>query len=156
MPHAQILNGVTLDNSQPENLLAYDKNCVAMTFSRLLGVGVYPTINFFLAKGWIKKASDLENDSAIEKVAKELGLDEKYKNTAWSAVKTGMKGHSDGRYFAINRTTNPDSTGHAFALIINGSSVGVVGNNQEGPNEKAYNSKIKDIHLVSVYGPIAT
>jgi hypothetical protein len=155
MPHAKVLAGVDLDKSQPSSMLGYDKNCVAMTFSRLLGVGVYATVNFFLQKGWIKNASDLEHDNAIDTVVGHLSLEEKYENTSWATVKTGMKGHPDGRYFAVNRGANTGATGHAFAIIINQGSVGVYGNNAEKKNNP-YHSQINDSHKISVYGPIGT
>ena len=97
----------TLDDSQPADLLPYDKNCVAMTFSRLLGVGVYPTINFLKKKGRISKASDLkvsdlENDSTIETAIGKLEWPRRYLDTPWESVKVGMKGMPDGRYYATN------------------------------------------------------
>jgi len=157
---AKILENQKLDYSQPSNILPYDKNCVAMTFSRLLGVGVYPTINFFLQKGWISKASDLENDGMINKIIKELNLAECYVDSSWAAVKTGMQGYKDGRYFATNwgPSGSAGGNGHAFAIIKKGG-IGVYGNNQEvkqssNGSSRPYHQAINETHKISVYGPI--
>lgn len=151
---ASVLRNITLDDSQPGGMLPYDKNCVAMTFSRLLGVGVYATINFFLQKQWIKNAKDLENDNTIELVIGKLDLQERYKKQSWATVKTGMQGMPDGRYFATNWGIEDSKAkaGHAFAIIKKGG-VGVAGNNAED-TDRPYHSQISDSHLISVYGPI--
>jgi hypothetical protein len=158
---AKAISNETLDYSQPANMLPYDKNCVAMTFSRLLGVGVYPAINFLLKKGWIKKASDLENDTTIDTVIKNLDLKERYVDAAWTTVKVGMKGMPDGRYYATNWGPGGSSggKGHAFSIIKNGG-VGIYGNNQEVKKSeqreaKPYHQSLHETHLVSVYGPIS-
>jgi hypothetical protein len=158
---AQIISGETLDYTQPANMLLYDKNCVAMTFSRLLGVGVYPTINFMIKQGWIRKASDLENDGTINTVIEKLALQERYKDTSWTAVKVGMKGMPDGRYYATNWGPGGSSggKGHAFSIIKNGG-IGIYGNNQEvkkseQAKSKPYHQALNETHLVSVYGPIS-
>ncbi|MHB1058854.1 MAG: hypothetical protein ACYC0F_13335 [Rhodanobacter sp.] len=158
---ARVMSGEVLDYKQPSNMLAYDKNCVAMTFSRLLGVGVYPAINFLMKKGWIGKASDLENDTTINTVIEKLGLEERYVDTPWVTVKVGMKGMPDGRYYATNwgPAGSSGGKGHAFSIIKKGG-VGIYGNNQEVKkserNEsKPYHQALHVTHKVSVYGPIA-
>jgi hypothetical protein len=158
---AKVISQETLDYSQPENMLLYDKNCVAMTFSRLLGVGVYPAINFLLKKGWIKKASDLENDTTIDTVIQNLDLEARYVDAAWTTVKVGMKGMPDGRYYATNWGPggSKGGKGHAFSIIKKGG-VGIYGNNQEVKkseqrDSRPYHQALHETHLVSVYGPIA-
>ncbi|MBT2321870.1 hypothetical protein J7E62_05805 [Variovorax paradoxus] len=157
---ATVIRRETLDYSQPASMLPYDKNCVAMTFSRLLGVGVYPAINFLLKKGWISKASDLENDTIIDTVIKKLDLTERYVDTAWTTVKVGMKGMPDGRYYATNwgPSGSAGGKGHAFTIIKKGG-VGIFGNNQEvkksaQKESRPYHQTLRETHRVSVYGPI--
>ncbi|MBD8879558.1 hypothetical protein IHE49_03580 [Rhodanobacter sp. 7MK24] len=157
---AQVITGEALDYSQPDGMLPYDKNCVAMTFSRLLGVGVYPTINFLIRKGWITRASDLENDTTINKVIEKLALAARYADTPWETVKVGMQGMQDGRYYATNWGPSGSSggRGHAFAIVKKGG-IGVYGNNQEVKQSESspsrpYHQSIHATHKISVYGPI--
>lgn len=157
---AQVISNWTLDYAQPDNMLSYDKNCVAMTFSRLLGVGLYPTINFLIKKKWISDASELENDTTINTVIEKLGLQPRFHDTPWVTVKVGMSGMPDGRYYATNwgPSGSAGGQGHAFAIIKNGG-VGVYGNNQEVKQQvnspsRPYHQTLHVTHKVSVYGPI--
>lgn len=175
---ASVLDGVVLNNTAPSEILPYDKNCAAMTFSRLLGIGVYATINHFVTKGWIAKGTDLENDEKILAIIGHLGLEEQFTDLAWSAAKPRLSALRDGRYYGMNYGTRGstvgDASGHAFSIIKQGSrtatvrkvekviargSWGVFGNNSEkkGKNGKpgeTYLSTIHPDHLISVYGPI--
>lgn len=137
------------DHTAPDNMLPRRQNCVAMAFSKMMSLGVHATINYFIHKKWVPTAKALENDGAIEKVIKGIELAEVYKRNSWSTVKTGMKGHKDGRYFAINRGASPD---HAFCIIVKNGSVGVSGNNAE-TKENCYYGAIQDNHKISVWGP---
>jgi hypothetical protein len=142
------VDGETVSTAKPAGILANDKNCVAMTFSCLMKTGVYPTINYFVMKGWISKASDLENDNQWSKVITGLGLEERYDKTGWAAVKTGMKGFPDGRYFACTH----GKPGHAFAIIKHGNGIGLNANNQE-KEDTSYHHSLKEDTSVSVWGP---
>ncbi|MEM7211812.1 MAG: hypothetical protein AAF479_07965 [Pseudomonadota bacterium] len=117
--------------AMPSDMLPYDKNCVAMSFSRCMGVGVYAAINFFLDKGWISSAADLENDTSMSNVLKGMDMTKIYDHEPWSKVKSGLKGRPDGRYFAVNTGVKDSGfDGHAIAIIKKGA-LGVVGNNQD-------------------------
>ncbi|HEV2150210.1 MAG TPA: hypothetical protein VGR37_22620 [Longimicrobiaceae bacterium] len=152
---ATILTGETLNNHVVKDMLPYDKNCVAMAFSRVLGIGVYATLNHFVSKQWISRASDLENINKLDKVLKGLGLKACYDDKTWS-IETGMKGQGDGRYFAVNwgvnGKTGSDPKGHAFAIVKKGG-IGIAGNNAEATS-RPYHGEIMD-HKISVFGPIA-
>jgi hypothetical protein len=175
---ASVLDGVVLNNRAPSEILPYDKNCAAMTFSRLLGIGVYATINHFITKGWIAKGTDLENDEKILAIIGHLGLKKQCKDEPWSAVKPKLSALRDGRYYGMNYGIRGsevgDASGHAFAILKKGrrtevvkkgeqviakGSWGVFGNNSEkkgkdGKPGETYLSTIRPDHLISVYGPI--
>ena len=140
----------------PLEMLPYDKNCVAMTFSRLLKQHVHATVRDFVERGWITSGTELENDNKIEYVIAKLGLTERYREKTWSTVKAGMKAMPNGRYFAMNwkmsGNTGVSASGHAFTIIVKDRSVGVYGNNAEVTGS-AYISAIHPDHKISVYGP---
>lgn len=156
LPAPSTLKGAALNNKAPAQLLPYDKNCAAMTFSRVLGIGVYATINHFIGKGWISKGTQLENDEVILYVINHLGLAEQYKDEEWRTVRAGLLALKDGKYFAMNYgvrgSTVGDAKGHAFAIVKHGG-WSVYGNNSETP-DKAYRDTIHETHKISVYGPI--
>jgi hypothetical protein len=153
---ATVLRGQVIDNSAPSEVLPYDKNCAAMTFSRVLGIGVYATINHFVTKGWIAKGTDLENDNKILAIIEHLGLEEQFKDQPWSAAKPKLSALRDGRYYGMNYgtrgSTPKDAKGHAFAIVKKGG-WGIFGNNSE-KKDQTYASTIHPDHKISVYGPI--
>jgi hypothetical protein len=152
---ASVLDGAVLNNRAPREILPYDKNCVAMTFSRLLGIGVYATINHFVTKGWIARGTDLENDEKVTAIIGHLGLEKQFRDEKWSAVKPKLSALRDGRYYGMNygpRGSASGATGHAFAIVKKGG-WGVFGNNSER-SDRTYLSTIHPDHLISVYGPI--
>lgn len=136
------------------SLLPWDKNCVAMTLSRCLGVNLFTAVNFMKHRGWISKGTDLEDDSAIETVVSGLGMTERHKDKAWTTVRKEIPSLAVGRYFCINRGI-PESTtsDHAFALIRHASGWNVEGNNLERKDVR-YVDQIGETHRVSVYGPM--
>jgi hypothetical protein len=140
-------------SDKPEDMLGYHENCVAMALSKCLGVGVYPAINFFIHKGWIQRASDLENDSAYARVLEGLGMGLAYDYQDWSSVKLGIRGGPDGRWFCVNLQHNRrGGDGHAFAIVKKGGT-GVVGNNQE-TTDRSYHAAIMDGHKINAWGPL--
>jgi hypothetical protein len=146
-----------LDNSTPENRLAKDKNCVAMSFSKVLGINAHAAINFFLQKKWIKSASELENDTIVEAIATNLCMKKVYANKPWGELKALMAKEMDGRYLAVNTgkdgfNESPSTVGHAFCIIKNGG-LGVAGNNAENSG-KPYHSQIVHTHKITVWGPV--
>mgnify|MGYP003384674973 CR=1 FL=1 len=50
---SRLLDGVELANTSPAGVLPYHQNCASMAFSRVLGVGVNPALNYFVSQGWI-------------------------------------------------------------------------------------------------------
>ncbi|MFJ2363166.1 hypothetical protein ACIPIN_05480 [Pseudomonas sp. NPDC087697] len=146
-----------LDTNRPEDMLDNDKNCVAMSFSRVLGINVYTTINFFLQKGWINSATQLENDTIVEDIAAELCMEKIYTNTPWGELKTSMAKNLEGRYLAVNTgihgfNESASTVGHAFCIIKNGG-LGVAGNNSE-KKHTPYHSQIGHMHKITVWGPV--
>ncbi|MBC3777649.1 hypothetical protein [Pseudomonas sp. SWRI99] len=146
-----------LDNKTPKDRLAEDKNCVAMSFSKVLGINAHAAINFFLQKGWIESARKLENDTIVESIADHLRMKKIYSDKPWGELKTLMAKDLDGRYLAVNTGINgfnesPSSVGHAFCIIKNGG-LGVAGNNAENPNSP-YHSRIGQTHKITVWGPV--
>jgi len=146
-----------LDSNKPEGMLDTDKNCVAMSFSRVLGINVHTTINFFLQKGWIDSAENLENDTTVESIAEKLCMKKIYSNTTWGELKTAMAKDTNGRYLAVNTgvhgfNESPSAVGHAFCIIKNGG-LGVAGNNAEKKNTP-YHSQIGHTHKITVWGPV--
>lgn len=153
---ASVLDGAVLNDRAPREILPYDKNCAAMTFSRVLGIGVYATINHFVTKGWIAKGTDLENDEKILAILGHLGLEQQFKDEKWSTAKPKLSALKDGRYYGMNYgtrgSTAGDASGHAFAIVKKGG-WGVFGNNSER-SDRTYLSTIHPDHKISVYGPI--
>jgi hypothetical protein len=152
---APFLKGIGLNHKTPSEILPYNKNCAAMTFSRVLGIGVHATIHYLVGKGWISKGTQLEQDSVILYVLGCLGLAEQYRDEEWRTVQVNLAALQDGRYFAMNYgpngSTAKDAMGHAFAIVKNGGWA-VYGNNSEQP-ARPYRDAIHPTHKISVYGP---
>lgn len=151
---SHLLQGVPLSNTPPAGMLPYDKNCVAMAFSRVLGIGVHAAINFIIAKGWAPTASALENDGVIETIVKGLPLAARAKNVQWQSLRTQLGAYPDGRYFAVNNGAHDfggKGVGHAFAIIKHGA-WGTAANNAEETGQN-YSSTISGSSKISVWGP---
>ncbi len=171
MMPATIMSTVTPDTSWIEGVLPQDKNCVAKACSRLLGVNVYVTINFFLTQRWIKKASDLQHDEMILSIIDNLGLEPVCRNVSLATASVEIQKKADGRFFAINSYAHDfpsdSAIGHAFVIIkqsrrdprqsgstLPKGALGIVGNNSD-KTEAPYHQKINDSHRISVWGPVA-
>jgi hypothetical protein len=135
-------------------MLPYDQNCVAMAFSRVLGIGVYATVNLFIARGWAATANALQYDETIQRVVDGLPLTQRALNTAWQDLRTQLSNLSDGRYFAVNNGIHEfggRGVGHAFAIIKQGG-WGTAANNSERTGYN-YGSTITNSSNISVWGP---
>lgn len=151
---SKLIKDEKLSNKAPVNKLSYGTNCVAMAFSRVLGIGDNAAINLFIAKGWVPSAQALQFDNAIETIVARLPLQNKFLNESWQNVKPHLSRLSDGRYFAINSGVNQfggQGIGHAFAIIKHGG-WGTYANNAEKSGYN-YSSTINDAYYISVWGP---
>ena len=141
-----------------DGMLAHEKNCVAYSLSRCLGVSLNDTVGYFIGSKWISKGSDLENDAAYGRVLEGMGAKLKIDSVPWGDAKRTISALKDGRYFAVNtKSKDRGGDGHAFAIVKSGG-WGVAGNNQEvgakDPRDaRPYHSQIHPTHKVSVWGP---
>lgn len=137
-----------------DSSLKYEKNCVAMTLSKIFKTGVNDTIAKLMENGWIKSGRDLENESIILIVMEKLGMKKAFDNQQWGYVHRKLKTMPDGRYFAVNSGKHNfgEGNGHAFTVIVKNGSVGVAGNNAETV-EMQYNRAIRNSDKIMVWGP---
>ncbi len=155
---AAIIEGVALTNSSPiGGMRDYDTNCVAMAFSKVLGIGVNATVNLIVSRGWVPNGSALENDGAILRVVAGLPLAQVTRDEKWSNLKLRLGTLTAGRYFACNckaeKFNTPASKGHAFAIIRHANGGwGTAANNAERTGV-SYASAMGAADLISVWGP---
>lgn len=155
---AAVIQGVALSNRSPDGgMRGYDTNCVAMAFSKVLGIGVNATVNLCVARGWVPNGLALENDGAILRVVGGLPLANVATDERWRDLKLRLGTLAAGRYFACNskaaKFDTPASKGHAFAIIRHGNGGwGTAANNAERTGV-SYASAIGDADLICVWGP---
>ncbi|UAJ11142.1 hypothetical protein [Polymorphobacter megasporae] len=155
---AQLIQGVALNNRSPVGgMRNYDTNCVAMAFSKVLGIGVNATVNLLVSRGWVPDGIALENDGAILRIVAGLPLAEVTRDEKWSDLKLRMSTLAAGRYFACNtkaaKFNTPASNGHAFAIIRHANGGwGTAANNAERTGV-SYASAIGESNSISVWGP---
>lgn len=155
---AAVIRNVQLNNTRPDGgTRPYETNCVALAFSKVLGIGHYATVNLFVARRWVPNASALENDGAILRIVAGLPLPAVARDESWFSLKTRLGSLPAGRYFACNSKSklfnDTSSVGHAFAIIRHGSAGwGIAANNAEA-EDKSYASALKDADNISVWGP---
>lgn len=138
-----------------EDVLCYEKNCVAMALSKVFRVNMFHTIQKLKSNGAINSATSLENSATIVTVMQRVDMPKVVSNMAYSEIKKMASGFPDGRYFAINSKTHTfeeDKASHAFAIILNKGSLGVAGNNAESPG-RSYNQALSDSDIVTMWGP---
>lgn len=137
-----------------DSSLKYEKNCVAMTLSKIFKTGVNDAIAKLMENGWIKSGRDLENESIILIIMEKLGMKKAFDNQQWGYVHRKLKTMPDGRYFAVNSGKHKfgEGDGHAFTVIVKKGSVGVAGNNAE-TIEVQYNRAIRNSDNIMVWGP---
>ncbi len=155
---AAIIQGVALNNGVPVGgMRPRETNCVAMAFSKVLGIGVHATVNLFVARGYVPNGDALEHDGAILRICAALGLTEVTRDETWLSLKARLGNLEAGRYFACNskakKMLDKNSVGHAFAIIRHGSKGwGVAANNAEEA-DTSYVSKLLDADNISLWGP---
>lgn len=155
---AAIIQNAVLNNHTPAGgMRPYDTNCVAMAFSKVLGIGVNATVNLFVARNWVPNGLALENDEAILRIVQGLPLPPVARDEAWATLKARLNTLPAGRYFACNSKSKtflqPSAVGHAFAIIRHGNAGwGVAANNAEKTGV-SYVSELRDAHNISLWGP---
>jgi hypothetical protein len=150
-----LIQNVALNNHSPAGgMLPYHQNCVAMAFSRTLGIGVNAAVNLFIANGWVGSASALQYDNAIATIVAQLPLANVALDESWLSLKPRLSTLPDGRYFAVNSGANNfggTGIGHAFAIVKHGS-WGTAANNSE-KTDSNYGSNIAGSSKISLWGP---
>jgi hypothetical protein len=155
---AHVIRNEQLNNHRPDGgTRPHKTNCVALAFSKVLGISHYATVNLFVDKGWVPRAQALEHDGAILRILAGLPLAEVARDEAWLSVRARLGTLPAGRYFACNSKTkkfkDTNSIGHAFAIIRSaGAGWGVAANNQE-KRDTSYASVLQDADNISVWGP---
>lgn len=155
---ATIIQTEALNNHSPVGgMRSYDTNCVAMAFSKVLGIGVNATVNLFVARGWVPNGNALENDEAIVRIVDGLPLPQVARDESWVSLKARLGSLPAGRYFACNskgkKFLDSSAVGHAFAIIRGGSAGwGTAANNAE-KSGTSYASELRDSHNISLWGP---
>jgi len=130
-----------------------------MAFSRVLGVGVNPVLNLFIAKGWIPNAAALQHDNAIATLLAGLPLPRIATDEALSLrplISTGEQ----GRYFAVNTGINNfggTGIGPAFEITKNATGWTAYANNSEKSTAvgetRTYVNRISTGNHISVWEP---
>lgn len=139
-------------------MVPYDRNCVAMSLSRCLGVNIFATVNFLKNRGLIAKGTDLENDGAVSRVAEGLQVTKQSDKASWISTQAKIRGAGNGRYFCVNNGPEDASASfivHAFTVFCAGVTINVHGNNQD-TNTSLYRDFLSDTHRVSAWGPFPT
>lgn len=155
---SRLLDGVALNNASPAGVLPYHQNCASMAFSRVLGVGVNPALNYFIQRGWINGAAAIQHDEAILRILVGFGVERVATNEPWLALKARLSTLEDGRYFAVNTGVNDfggQGIGHAFAITKNGGWSIYANNSQMGGvgGQQPYAQRIGAANHISVWGP---
>ncbi|PKC36324.1 hypothetical protein V462_10345 [Pantoea ananatis 15320] len=138
-----------------KNTLDYSRNCVAMALSKILKKRTDGVYELLKGKGFINNPKELENLNKIQSIMYGLKMNKLSSDASWSSTKKIMKSKPDGRYFAINSGKHSlldDKEAHAFTIIMNKKSLGVVGNNAERAGHP-YNQVINNDDLITVWGP---
>lgn len=149
-----LIQNQPLNNQPPAGMLPYHQNCVAMAFSRTLGIGVHAAVNLFIARGWVGSAGALQYDNAIATIVARLPLVNVALDESWLSLRPRLSTLPDGRYFAVNSGANNfggTGIGHAFAIVKNGG-WGTAANNSEKTGSN-YGSGIAGSSKISLWGP---
>lgn len=147
---------IEFDYHKPNKILPVEKNCVAMAFSKMLGLPVYAVINMFIKNGWISTPESLQYSETIVNIMNKFGLSQKFEDKEWATIKDAIK-LINGRYFAVNTQSasfsDRGSSGHAFCIIVKDLSLGISGNNADSAYS-SYNSKILGHHKITIWEPV--
>lgn len=144
-----------LNNARPANMLPYHQNCVAMALSRVLGIGLNPTVNLCIARGWVPNGQALQYDAAIARIVAGLPLVQRLLDEPWVTAKPQLSNLPNGRYFAVNTGVHAfggQGVGHAFVILKKNGSWSTFANNSEVAGQN-YSSRINGGHNISVWGP---